>query len=244
MPFSKKIAFAFLAFCSFCAYSQDADTIRYRSTSFHGSVSDFILLAPVHPQYGSFFPAATLSLKSGRADSLYTPLKNLNFSIMVGAAASRYLFFDEAFFVNFLDKNPYHVLSKRFWGGFGINYRKQISKKLIVDVDLAPCIQIIVDKSEESKTDTSGWNSVIFENIYQGIHLNAYCKLEYKLPGNFSPFFSVTASAPLTHSIARDAGDEPYHNTFKGQLFIGFGCSYYYRSKHFVEPGEKARGKQ
>jgi hypothetical protein len=237
----RKYIFGLLFFLSFSFYGQD--TIRYRNTSFHGSVSDFVLLSPQYPQYGSFFPSAMLSLKSSSTDSLHRPLKNLSFSILVGIAASRYLFFEEKFFINLPDKSPYHVLSKRFWGGFGINYRRQLSKKLILDIDLAPSIQIIVDKSEETKTDTSGYNSLGFDNIYQGIHLNAYCKLEYKLPGNFSPFFSFSASLPLSHTIARQAGDEPYYNTFKGQLFIGIGLSYYYRGRHIIEPDEKMRAK-
>lgn len=240
-PLFRKYFFGFFFLLSILSYGQD--TIRYRNTCFHGSVSDFILLSPQYPQYGSFFPAATLSLKSSSTDSLYKPLKSISFSILVGIAASRYLFYEEKYFANLPDKSPYHVLSKRFWGGFGINYRKQISKKLVFDVDLVPSIQIIVDKSEETKTDTSGYNSLGFDNIYQGIHLNAYCKLEYKLPGNFSPFFSLSASLPLSHTIARQPGDEPYYNTFKGQLFVGLGLSYYYRGRHLVEPDEKLRGK-
>jgi hypothetical protein len=228
----------FLCF-SFSVFSYGQDTVRYRNTSFHGSASDLILISPSYPSYGSIFPAAWLSLKSCRADSNFKALKELNFSIMVGAAASRYLFFQDEYFRNFLDKNPYHVFSKRFWGGFGINYRKQLSNKLTLDADLAPCIQIIVDRSEESKTDTSGLNSVFYENIYQGIHLNMYCKLEYKIKGNFQPFFSVSASLPLLHSIARDAGDEPYHNLFKGQLFLGLGVSYFYKTKHLTDAAEK-----
>ncbi len=235
--------FIFLFVLSTAVCGQDSDTIRYRSTSFHGSVSDFILISPAYSSYGGFFPSAALSLKSGKADSLYRSKKALNFSIMVGAAGSRYLFFQEEFFRNFLDKHPFHVLSKRFWGGFGINYRKQLSEKFVFDVDLMPCIQVNVDKSEETKTDTSGWNSVGYESIYQGIHLNAYCKLEYKLKGDFSPFLSVSAALPLTHTIARDPMDEPYHNVFKGQLFVGIGVSYYYKSRHIVDPGEKKQPK-
>jgi hypothetical protein len=237
----KRFLFLACVLCSVLSYGQD--TLRYRSTSFHGSASDLILISPSYPSYGSIFPAAWLSLKSCRTDSNYKAFKELNFSIMVGVAASRYLFFQDEYFRNFLDKNPYHVFSKRFWGGFGINYRKQLTENLTFDADLAPCIQIIVDRSEESKTDTSSWNSVLYENIYQGIHLNAYCKLEYKIKGNFQPFLSVSVSLPLLHSIARDAGDEPYHNLFKGQLFLGLGVSYFYKSRHIVDPGEKKQSK-
>jgi hypothetical protein len=218
------------------------DTIHYRATNFHGAVSDFILLAPDYPKYRGFSPAALLSVKSNRTDSTYTPYKRLNFSIMMGLAASRYLFYDADYFVNFLDKDPYHVFSKRFWGGFGINYRRALAKKLVLDADFAPCIQINVDKSEETKTDTSGWNSVRYENIYQGLHANLYCKLEYQASGELKPFFSLAAAVPILHSIARDEGDEPYHNRFAGQLFIGIGISYCYKSRRITEAPER-RGK-
>jgi len=84
----------------------------------------------------------------------------------------------------------------------------------------------------------------IVRKYLQGIHLNAYCKLEYKMQGSFSPFVSLSASLPLLHTIARDAGDEPYHNTFKGQLFIGVGLSYHYHSRHVVEPDNKTKSKK
>lgn len=219
------------------------DTIRYRNTSLHGSVSNLIVIAQQYPQYGGFAPAAMLSVKSNRTDSTYTPLKKLNFSIVLGAAASRYLFFDEKYFVNFLDKNPFHVFSKRFWGGFGINYRTPLSQKLAFDADLAPCLQMIVDRSEETKTDTSGWNSVGYSNIYQGLHLNACCRLVYSSPGDFKPFVTVAVALPLLHSLARDPGDEPYHNLFKGQLLVGLGLSYSVKSRRLSEPAERKPGK-
>lgn len=196
---------------------------------------------PQYPSYGNLFPGASLSVKSARADSLFIPFKKLNFSIVMGAAASRYLFFNEDYFFNYLDKSPFHVFSKRFWGGFGLNYRRVVNDKLTFDADITPCIQIIVDKSEETKMDTSGWNSMHYENIYQGLHLYAYAKLEYKTQKNYAPFFSISASVPVLNSIARDPGDTPYHNLFKGQLFLGFGLSYYYRSRHVIENDAKTR---
>lgn len=157
----------------------------------------------------------------------------------MGAAASRYLFFDERLFTNFIDKSPYHVLSKRFWGGFGVNYRKPISQKLILDVDVAPTILIIVDKSDEAKYDTAGWSSITYENIYQGLQLNLYAKLEYKTKKDFHPFLSIAVAVPVINSLARAAADEPYHNHFKGQLFIGAGIGYFLKTRHFIDPGIK-----
>jgi len=241
-PCLKKYFFLFTLFYCFTISGQD--TLRYRSTSFHGSVSDFILLSPKYTQTGSFYPSALLSLKSSRADSFYWPLKKLGFSIMMGVAASRYLFFDEKIFVNIIDKSPYHVLSKRFFGGFGVNFRRQVSKNIILDVDLAPILHIIIDKSEETKTDTSGWNSVAYENIYQGLHLFAYCKAEYKMKGKFVPFISFSASLPLIHALVRNPGDDPYHNIFKGQLFLGIGVSCFYRTRHIIEPDDRNKVKK
>lgn len=228
---------AILLLASF--FTRGQDTVLYRSTGFHAAVSDFVLLGAKYPQYGVLFPAATVSIKSSRADSAFNTTRAWNFSIMAGLAVSRYLFFDEKFFVNFLDKSPFHVLSKRFWGGFGVNYRKAISDRFLIDADIAPCLQVNVDKSEESKTDTSGWDSFTYENIYQGLHLNAFVKLEYRTRGSLAPFVSLSGAVPLVHNIARDPGDEPYHNLFKGQFFIGAGVSWYYRSRHLSERGEK-----
>ncbi len=221
----------------------DSDTVRYRSTSFQCSASHFALLGAKYPQYGSFFPGAALCLKSARTDSTYTPLKNINFMITLGAAASRYLFSDAEFFTHFLLKDPVPVFSKRFWGGFGINYRRSISPRLTFDLDVSPCIQIIVDKAEEGRVDTAFWETRVFTEIYQGLLLYANCKVEYKTSGRFAPYFTFAASAPLINDLAADR-DEQYHDRFKAQLFIGAGLTYYYKSRRRIEPGEKARGKQ
>lgn len=215
------------------------DTIRYRVTSFHGSVSQLLIISSSYPQAGALCPAALLSVKSNRTDSTYVPVKKLNFSIMAGIAASRYLFFEPKYFVNFLDKEPFHVFSKRFWGGFGINYRTRISRRLVLDLDMAPCIQIIIDKSEETKTDTSGWNSVAYSNIYQGLHANIYLKLEYQSKGDFKPFLSFGAGLPLLHYLAKDAGAEPYHNLFKAQLLVGAGINYSLKRRRVLEAHER-----
>jgi len=222
---------------------EDADTIRYRSTTFHGSAAHFVLLGAQYPQFNRFFPSAALSLKSARTDSLYAPLKKINFVITMGAAASRYWFSDAEYFRNFLSKESLPVFSKRFWGGFGINFRRAISPKLILDVDVAPCIQIIVDKSEESRVDTSSWESKTFTEIYQGVLLYTNFKLEYRAPGNFAPFLTVSASVPLANDFAA-AHDEKYHNQFKGQVFIGAGVTYYYNSLRILDPSERGKGKQ
>lgn len=242
-PRLKYLFFLFLLPGFLLRAQDDADTVRYRSTSFHGSVAHFALLGARYPQYGSFFPSAAFSLKSARTDSTYTSLKNINFVITLGAAASRYLFSDEEFFTHFLIKDPIPVFSKRFWGGFGINYRKSISPKLTIDLDVAPCIQIIVDKAEEGRVDTAFWETRVFTEIYQGLLLYANCKIEYKAKGNFAPYFTVAASAPIINDLAVD-GDEQYHDRFKAQLFIGAGVTYYYKSRRRIEPGEKARAKQ
>lgn len=219
--------------------SAQSDTIRYRLTSFHGAVSQLLVVSPAYPQAGALCPAALLSVKSNRTDSTYVPVKKLNFSIMAGIAASRYLFFNPAYFVNFLDKEPFRVFSKRFWGGFGISYRTRIARRLVLDADLAPCIQIIIDKSEETKTDTSGWNSVAYSNIYQGLHANVFVKLEYQTAGDLKPFLSLAAGLPLLHYLAKDVGAEPYHNLFKAQLLLGAGISYTLKRRRVLEPHER-----
>ena len=160
--------------------------------------------------------------------------------ITVGAAASRFLLSDDVFFKNFLDKSPMPVFSKRFWGGFGINYRRAISSKLILDIDVAPCVQIIVDKSEETRTDTSSWESKGFEDIYEGLHLYTNIKLEYTTQSNFAFFFTASGSFPLLNRFV-DNGDEKYHDTFKGQFFVGIGLTHFYKSKRKIEKDDKPK---
>src|ERR1700758_1102111 len=198
------------------------DSLRYRSTIFDLSASHFIIVSPNYPQVNIFSPAAALSLKSISADSLYNPLKKFNFMITTGAAASRFLFSDDYYFKNFLDKSPMLIFSRRFWGGFGINYRKAISKKMILDIDIAPCVQIIVDKSEETRTDTSSWESRGFEDIYEGLLLYTNLKLEFKTKTNFAFYFTLSGSVPLFNRFV-DNGDDKYKDTFKGQIFAGIG---------------------
>lgn len=240
MAFARNVLVLILTTLLVSGFSQD--TIRYRSTSFHGSINSFHLVNPMHPQLPGFFPAAILSVKSSRTDSTYRTFKKLNFTILLGVAASRYSFFDEKYFINIIDKSPYHVLSKHFWGGFGINYRTGIRGRWTYDVDVVPCIQINVDRSEDSRTDTSGWISLDFYNIYQGLHLNVNNKIEYALPGNFSPFISLSCSVPLTHTLTRHSGDDSYYNTFNAQLFAGIGVSYFYRSRR-IEQSQRTGGK-
>lgn len=134
------------------------------------------------------------------------------------------------------------VFSKRFWGGFGINYRKAITNKLIFDVDVAPCVEMIVDKSDETRTDTSSWESKGFEDIYEGLHLYANLKLEYRTQSNYAIFVTVSGSVPLLNRFV-DNGDDMYRNIFKGQFFVGMGLTHFYKSKRKVDkdgkPGEK-----
>lgn len=235
---SRKILCIVVFFSSVQFFAQD--TLKYRLTLIQGSASQFFLLGPTYPQVPRIYPAGALSLKSSRTDSVYTPFKHFNFMITVGATASRYLLSDEVVFKNFLDKSPMPVFSKRFWGGFGLNYRKDISKRLILDVDLAPCVQMIVDKSEETRTDTSSWESKGFEDIYEGLHLYTNVKLELKSQGDFSVFFTVSGSVPLMNRFV-DNGDDKYKNVFKGQFFVGIGLTHHYRSKRRVEKNEKPR---
>jgi len=234
----KKILSILFLIISLSFYSQD--TLKYRATTIQGSLSDFFLISPQYPQMPRFFPAGALSLKSSRTDSLYAPLKKFNFVITMGAAASRFLLSDDVFFKNFLDKSPMPVFSKRFWGGFGINYRRSISKKLILDVDVAPCVQIIVDKSEETRTDTSSWESRGFEDIYEGLHLYTNIKLEYKTQSNFAFFFTLSGSFPLLNRFVNN-GDEKYHDAFKGQFFAGIGLTHFYKTKHKIETDDKPK---
>ncbi|HWY37608.1 MAG TPA: hypothetical protein VNY73_03550 [Bacteroidia bacterium] len=216
------------------------DSLRYRVTSFHVSAAQFIILSPQQQPVNGFAPSAALSLKSARTDSLYRPFKKFNFMITTGIASSRFMLIDEIFFKNFLDKSPMLIFSRRFWGGFGINYRSVLSKKLILDIDVAPCVQMIVDKSIETRTDTSSWESKGFEDIYEGLHLYTNIKLEYNTKSNFALYITLAGSVPLLNRFV-DNGDERYHNTFRGQLFLGLGLTHFYRSKHKVEKDEKPR---
>ncbi|MGZ3863359.1 MAG: hypothetical protein ACXVPN_08055 [Bacteroidia bacterium] len=213
---------------------------KYRVTTFHVSVSHFILAAPQYPQTTSFFPSASLSLKSADADSLYNFLDRKNFMITLGIANSRFLFSDDLYFKNFLNKSPMLVFSKRFWGGFGINYRKEISKKLILDLDIAPIVQIIIDKSVETRTDTASWESRGYEDIYEGLHVYANAKLEFRSNDNYAFYFTVSASVPLLNRFV-DNGDDKYRDQFKGQLFAGVGLRYFYKSKRKVEVVNRPR---
>ena len=235
----KKILFVFSFLFTFTSYSQDS--LRYRNTIFQASLSHFILVSPKYPQQENrFFPSASLSLKSARTDSLYASLKKVNFMITMGAAASRYFLSDEVVFKNFLDKHPMPIFSKRFWGGFGINYRRAISKKLILDVDLAPCVQIIVDKSEETRTDTASWESTGFEDIYEGLHLYTNLKLEIMTKSKFAFYVTLSGSVPLVNRFV-DNGDIKYHNVFAAQVFAGVGISHFYKSKRRIEPTAKSK---
>ena len=154
--------------------------------------------------------------------------------ITVGATASRYWLSDAVVFKNFLDKRPMSVYSKRFWGGFGMNYRNAISENLILDIDVAPCVEMIVDKSDETRTDTSSWDSKGFEDIYEGLHLFTNVKLEYKTQRNYAFFVTVSGSVPIVNRFV-DNGDERYRNTFKGQFFVGIGLTHFYKSKRKLE---------
>ena len=236
-----KIGFFFFLVMPVLLSAQDS-LFKYRVTSFHGSVSHFMLAGPQYPQTTSFFPSAALSLKSANADSNYNQLGKKNFMITVGVASSRFLFSDDIYFRNFLNKSPMLVFSKRFWGGFGINYRKEISQKLILDLDVAPIVQIIVDKSEETRTDTASWESRGYEDIYEGLHVYANAKLEFKSSDNYAFYFTVSASVPLLNRFV-DNGDDKYRDQFKGQLFAGVGMRYFYKSKRKVEVGNKASAK-
>lgn len=236
----KNSLFVFLFSTSFSFQAQDS--LRYRITTFHLSASQFILISPQYPQSGSFFPSASLILKSALADSAYTPLKRFNFIITTGIASSRFLFSDNLYFKNFIDKSPLLVFSKRFWGGFGINYRRPLSNKFILDVDVAPCVQIIVDKSVETRIDTSSWESKGFEDIYEGLLLYTNIKLEYKSKSNFAFFFTLSGSVPLLNYFV-DNGDDKYRNLFKGQFFAGIGVAHFFKSKHKTEQRNKPNEK-
>jgi hypothetical protein len=237
MRLSVRKYFSIFLFLPFFIQAQDS-LFKYRVTSLHISANDFILLAPQYPQINAFFPAGAVSLKSANTDSLYAPLDKFNFMITAGAAASRFLFSDEDFFRNVLDKSPMLVFSKRFWGGFGINYRRRISEKFVFDMDVAPCVQVIVDKSIETRTDTSFSISKRFEDIYEGLHLYTNLKLECKTKSNYAFFFTVSGSVPVINRFV-DNGDTRYYNMFKGQLFVGIGLTHFYRSKRKVEAGNK-----
>ncbi|HXB40184.1 MAG TPA: hypothetical protein VNZ49_06550 [Bacteroidia bacterium] len=237
----KNTFFVFIFCISFSFFAQD--TVRYRTTSFHLSGSHFVLLGPEFQQTNNFFPSAAFSLKSFRADSLYKAKENFHFILTMGAAGSRFMLTDPSFFVNVPDNRPLPVFSKRFWGGFGLNYRKAVSKKIVLDIDMAPCIQIIVDKSEETRTDTAGWESKGFTDIYQGLLLYANVKAEFFTFKNFAVYASISGSVPMINRFGNH-GDDPYHDKFKGQIFIGFGLAYFYKTRHIIEPDEKTKTKQ
>jgi len=239
--FSKKILSIFLLLFSLNFYSQDS-IVKHRITTVQGSLSEFFIISPKYKEVPAFFPSGAISIKSFTADSLYNAKKKFHFMITMGAAASRYLLSDADFFINFLDKGSMPIYSKRFWGGFGLNYRKPISKKLILDVDVAPCVQIIVDKSLETRIDTASWESKGFEDIYEGLHLYANIKLELKTQSDFAFYFTLSGSFPVLNSFV-DNGDEKYHNIFKGQVFAGIGMTYFYKSKHKIERDEKMKDK-
>ncbi|MGZ3902419.1 MAG: hypothetical protein ACXVC6_01900 [Bacteroidia bacterium] len=231
LPVKKYLLFLFLS--PLLISAQDS-LYKYRVTSFHASVSHFMLVGPQYPQTTSFFPTAMLSLKSASCDSNYHQLDKKNFMITVGVASSRFMFKDDQYFINFLNKSPMLIFSRRFWGGFGINYRKEISEKLILDLDVAPIVQIIIDKSVETRTDTASWESKGYEDIYQGLHVYANAKLEFRSNDNYAVYFAISASVPVLNRFV-DNDDEKYRDQFKGQLFAGVGMRYFYKSKRKVE---------
>src|SRR5207253_655831 len=124
--------------------------------------------------------------------------------------------------------------------GFGINYRKPISDKWIFDVDVVPCVQMIIDKSDETRWDTSFWESKGFEDIYQGLHLYTNLKLEYKTKSNYAFFVTVSGSVPVINRFV-DNGDDRYRNTFKGQFFVGIGLTHFYKSKRKIDKDGKPK---
>ncbi len=180
----------FLLVSSFNFFSQDS-IVKYRITTVQASCSHFFLVAPKYPQLPRFFPSGIISIKSFRTDSIFNPEKKFHFMISMGAAISRFSLTEPDFFKNILDKNPIYVLSKRFFGGFGLNKRYSVSKKFMLDIDLAPCYLIIWDKSEETRGDTALQESKGYEDIYQGLNLLVGAKLEYKTAGNYG-FFSAS----------------------------------------------------
>ena len=184
----KKIISILFLMASINFYAQDS-IVKYRVTTIQTSLSHFFLVAPQYPQLPRFFPSGIISIKSFRTDSVFNPEKKFHFMISLGAAASRFSLTDPEFFKNKLDKSPLYVLSKRFFGGFGLNKRYSVSKKFMLDIDIAPCYLIIWDKSEETRGDTALQESKGYEDIYQGLHLLVGAKLEYKTSVNYGFFF-------------------------------------------------------
>ena len=117
---SKKIIFFFLLITSINFFAQDS-IVKYRVTTIQTSASHFFLVAPKYPQLPNFFPSGIISIKSFRTDSAFNPEKKFHFMITFGAAHSRFSLTDPEFFKNKLDKSPFYVSSKRFFGGFGLN---------------------------------------------------------------------------------------------------------------------------
>jgi hypothetical protein len=206
--------------------------MKYRATAIQASLDHFFLLGPKYPQLPLFFPSGIVSIRSFHTDSLFMQEKRLHFMITVGAAGSRFTLAEPAFYTHMLDKTPFRISSRRYFGGFGVNYSIPVKHKLVLDIDLAPCVEIIWDRSEETRPDTSLQETKGFEEIYQGLQLFAHVKLQYPLRGNYALFLSVAGNLPLMNRLYSDV---EYSDRFTGQLFIGIGLTYFYKTTHKVE---------
>jgi hypothetical protein len=209
-------------------FAQDS-IVKYRSTAIQGSVSHFLLLGAKYPQLTQYFPSAVISVKSFGTDSIYNAKEKYHFTISAGAALSRFSLTDPSYYYNMLDKRPIIIRSQRYFGGFGINYRKSISRKLILDADLVPCVEIVWDKGEETRVDTALQETREYFDIYQGLHLFGHVKLEWKTYASYGFFFSLSGNLPVLNSLGKR--EDPYGDSFKGQIMAGVGLVYFHRSK-------------
>jgi hypothetical protein len=228
---TKNIRYAFVAFfLYFSVYSQD--TCYYKLTTIHGSLSNFNMVSAYNPQIPGPSPSCFFSVKSMRTDSNYIQEKKIHFVVMLGSSISLFQIKDPAFLSGLYDKANFNVLSKRIFGGFGINRRFAAGRRIFIDVDLAPCLEIIRDNSSEIRLDSvKGYK--FYDDLYRGIQLFANIKCEYKLNTYWGCFLNFAASVELVKKIGADF--PLYKNPFKTQLLTGIGLVYYYKYKRKKE---------
>ncbi|HXB40183.1 MAG TPA: hypothetical protein VNZ49_06545 [Bacteroidia bacterium] len=227
----KNMHYAFMAFfLYFSVYSQD--TCYYKLTTIHGSCSKFNMVSALNPQVSGFSPSCFISIKSMRTDSHYIQEKKIHFVVMLGSSISLFQMKDPAFLSGLYDKKNFNVLSKRIFGGFGINGRFAAGRRIFIDVDLAPCLEIIRDNSSETRLD-SVKGSKFYDDFYRGIQLFANIKCEYKLNTYWGCFLNFAASMELVKKFGESF--PTYKNPFKTQLLTGIGLVYYYEYKRKKE---------
>jgi len=202
------------------------DTTRFKLTTIQASASSFHV-SSLNPQVG-FAPSALISIKSFYTDSNHwQPKKIFHFVVMLGGAQSRFVMRDPIFLKGLYDKSDFYVFSQRLIGGFGLNVRMS-AKKISFDMDLAPCLEIIKDRSDDARPDSvNGFR--FYTDLYRGIQLFANAKVEYKFSDRFGTFISFATSVELVKKIGKDY--PLTKNPFRNQTFTGIGLIYYYARK-------------